>query len=143
MANFIRLSLILLFRMSCWCLVTSSINASNILIGLLVCLMIPFGDFRKLRLNSLLPELLLTLRLPFDMLKESFQLMLILDPKDEFVDQAVSVNTKQGSVFGEFMDLFRITFTPMSLVARRRNLEYWKVHTVKSASAEELLEDQS
>ena len=143
MANFIRLSLILLFRMSCWCLVTSSINASNILIGLLVCLMIPFGDFRKLRLNSLLPELLLTLRLPFDMLKESFQLMLILDPKDEFVDQAVSVNTKQGSVFGEFMDLFRITFTPMSLVARRRNLEYWKVHTVKSVSAEELLEDQS
>lgn len=143
MANFIRLSLILLFRMSCWCLVTSSIKPSNILIGLVVCLMIPFGDFRKLRLNSLLPELLLTLRLPFDMLKESFQLMLILDPKDEFVDQPVSVNTKQGSVFGEFMDLFRITFTPMSLVARRRNLEYWKVHTVKSASAEELLEDQS
>ena len=143
MANFIRLSLILLFRMSCWCLVTSSIKPSNILIGLVVCLMIPFGDFRKLRLNSLLPELLLTLRLPFDMLKESFQLMLILDPKDEFVDQAVSVNTKQGSVFGEFMDLFRTTFTPMSLVARRRNLEFWKVHTVKSASAEELLEDQS
>ena len=87
--------------------------------------------------------MIIVLVICFLLLKESFQLMLILDPKDEFVDQAVSVNTKQGSVFGEFMDLFRTTFTPMSLVARRRNLEFWKVHTVKSSSAEELLEDQS
>ena len=143
MANFIRLSLVLLFRMSFWCLVTSSIRPSNLLLGLVICLFIPFGDFRKLRLNVLLPELLLTLLLPFDMLKESFQLMLIPDPKDEFVDKPVSVSTKQGSNYGEFMDLFRITFTPMSLVARRKNIDFWKVHVVKSAFADEQLEDQS
>ena len=135
MANFTRIVLVLFFRLCCWCLVTSNLQLRNILFGLIVCFLIPFGDFRKLQLRALIPEILLTLRLPFDMLKESIQLMLITDPQDAFVEEAVSTRTKQGSRYAEFLDLFRITFTPMSLVTRRQSDDSWRVHIVEPATS--------
>ena len=135
MANFTRIVLVLLFRLCCWCLITSNLELRNILFGLFICCLIPFGDFRKLQLGVLIPEILLTLRLPFDMLKESIQLMLIADPKDAFVEESVSTRTKQGSKYAEFLDLFRITFTPMSLVTRRLNDDAWRVHIVESSTS--------
>ena len=134
MANFTRLTLILIFRITCWCLVTSSIATTNLLIGLVVCLLIPFGDFRRLKMHALIPEILLLLRLPYDMLKECFELMLISDPIDNFTEEKVNTRATSGSRFAEFFDLFRITFTPMSLVTRRENSEIWRVHLVASAS---------
>ena len=135
MANFTRIVLVLFFRLCCWCLITSNLELRNILFGLFICLLIPFGDFRKLQLRALIPEILLTLRLPFDMVKESIQLMLIADPQDAFVEEPVSVRTKQGSKYAEFLDLFRITFTPMSLVTRRQSDDKWRVHIVESATS--------
>ena len=133
MAYFLRLSLVLIFRLCCWCLVTSNLDGKNIIFGTVVCLLIPFGDFRKLQLNALIPEILLTLRLPIDMLKESFQLMLIPEPCDSFVEEAVSDRVRKGSKYAEFLDLFRITFTPMSLVTRRKDIESWRVHLVTNS----------
>ena len=98
--------------------------------------MIPFGDFRKLQINALIPEVLLTLRLPIDMIKESFQLMLITQPKDLFVEEPVSLRARRGSKYAEFLDLFRITFTPMSLVTRRKDVDSWRVHLVTSGALE-------
>lgn len=134
MANFTRLTLVLLFRITCWCLVTSSIATTNLLIGLIVCLLIPFGDFRRLKMHALIPEILLILRLPYDMLKECFELILINDPIDKFTEEEVNIRATSGSRFAEFFDLFRITFTPMSLVTRRENSDIWRVHLVASAS---------
>ena len=134
MANFTRLTLILIFRITCWCLVTSSIATTNLLIGLVVCLLIPFGDFRRLKMHALIPEILLLLKLPYDMLKECFELMLINDPIDKFTEEKVNIRATSGSKFAEFFDLFRITFTPMSLVTRRENSDIWRVHLVASAS---------
>ena len=132
MGNFIRLLFILCFRIICWCLVTSSLEVNNLLIGSFVCLLIPFGDFRKLKVRSLLPEILLILRLPYDMLKESFQLISIRHPVDEFRLEPMSIRAKNGSQLAEFFNIFRITFTPMSLVTRRDNSESWRVHIVTS-----------
>ena len=123
----------MIFRLSCWSLVTSNLDGKNIIFGTVVCLLIPFGAFRKLQINALIPEILLTLRLPFDMLKESFQLMLIPEPCDSFVEEAVSSRVRKGSKYAEFLDLFRITFTPMSLVTRRKDIESWRVHLVKNS----------
>ena len=134
MINFIRLSLILLFRLSLWCLVTASFQSNNILIGLAVCLFIPFGDFRKLKLSPLISEILLTLRLPIDMIKESIQLILISDPVDDFTEQSLSRRAINGSRYSKFLDLFRMTFTPMTLVTRLEKSETWRVHNVISAS---------
>ncbi len=137
MANFTRLTLVLLFRLTCWCLVTASVETSNVLIGLLVCFLIPFGDFRKLRMSALIPEILLILRLPYDMLKECFELILIKHPIDNFTEETVNIRAQNGSKFAEFFDLFRITFTPMSLVTRRENSDVWRVHLVGSATKAE------
>ena len=134
MTNFIRLSLILLFRLALWCLVTASFQSNNILIGLVVCLLIPFGDFRKLKLSPLIPEVLLTLRLPIDMTKESIQLILISDPADDFSEESLSRRAKNGSRYSKFLELFRMTFTPMTLVTRLEKSETWRVHNVISAS---------
>lgn len=76
----------------------------------------------------------MSLRLPFDMLKESIELMMVTNPKDTFVAEKVSLGTRMGSKFAEFMDLFRITFTPMSLVVRRSSDNEWLVHKSLDAS---------
>ena len=141
MANFLRLTLVLLFRLSCWCLITANLSQQNILFGVIVSLIIPFGDFRKLQLNALVPEILLTLRLPFDMIKESIQLMLIQNPKDKFVEESVSIRAQKGSQYAEFLDLFRITFTPMSLVTRRDSTNFWRVHLVDDHSKTNIHEE--
>ena len=134
MTNFFRLCLILLFRMTFWCLVTASFELTNILIGIAICLLIPFGDFRKLKLYPLIRETLLTLRLPFDMIKESIQLIFISDPIDGFTEQKLTSRAKSGSRFSKFLDLFRMTFTPMTLVTGLEDSETWRVHTVFSSS---------
>lgn len=134
MTNFLRLCLILLFRMTFWCLVTSSFEPNNILIGIIICFLIPFGDFRKLKLYPLIREILLTLRLPFDMIKESIQLIFISDPVDGFTEQKLTSRAKSGSKFSKFLDLFRMTFTPMTLVTGLEDSETWRVHTVLSSS---------
>ena len=134
MANFFRLCIVFLFRLLCWCLVTSSFSPPNCLFGGLICILIPFGDFKKLQIRTLLPEVLMSLRLPFDMLKESIELMMVTNPKDTFVVEKVSLGTRMGSKFAEFMDLFRITFTPMSLVVRRSSDNEWLVHQSLDAS---------
>lgn len=85
-------------------------------------------------MNVLLPEILLILRLPYDMLKESLQLMFIKNPADSFTEEKVNIRARKGSKLSEFFDLFRITFTPMSLVTRRESFESWRVHRVNSAS---------
>ena len=106
MSNFLRVCLVLLFRLTVWCLLTGSLSTTNISLGIVVCVLIPFGDFRRLKLNALIPEILLTLRLPFDMLKESVELMLIADPTDNFVEEAVSdgtvaPNTQSSWIYSE------------------------------------------
>ena len=133
MGNFIRLTLVLFFRVICWCLVTSSLEVSNLLIGLVFCSLIPFGDFRKLKVRVLIPEILLICRLPYDMLKESIQLISIKDPVDNFRQEPMSKRAINGSKLAEFFDIFRITFTPMSLVTSRDNSDTWRVHFVTSS----------
>ena len=133
MGNFIRLTLVLFFRVICWCLVTSSLEVSNLLIGLVFCSIIPFGDFRKLKVRVLIPEFLLICRLPYDMLKESLQLISIKDPVDNFRQEPMSKRAINGSKLAEFFDIFRITFTPMSLVTRRDDSDTWRVHVVTSS----------
>ena len=100
----------------------------NLLFGGLICSLIPFGHYKRLKVRVLLPELLSSLRLPFDMLKESLELMMVKAPKDTLVAERVSAGTRIGSRFAEFLDLFRITFTPMSLVVRRMDGDHWLVH---------------
>ena len=69
MSNFLRICLVLLFRLDG---LVSAYRESfhNKYLAWDRCLCSDsFGDFRRLKLNALIPEILLTLRLPFDMLE--------------------------------------------------------------------------
>ena len=53
-------------------------------------------------MHALIPEILLILRLPYDMMKECFELMLINDPIDKFTEEKVNIRATSGSKFAEF-----------------------------------------
>ena len=132
MTNFIRYLLTVAFKFLCWFLITGSLQTSNVILGLVVCVILPPGSYKNLQVKAILPELIASLSLPYAMIKESVELMLINKPKDHFVVEEASAYAKKGSIFAGFIDLFRITFTPMSLVTRRLNASQWRVHTVKN-----------
>lgn len=130
MTNFIRYLLTVAFKFLCWFLITGNLQASNVILGLIICAALPSGSYKSLKINAILPEIKNSLSLPFSMIKESIQLMLITNPKDDFVIEEASQYTKKGSNFACFLDLFRITFTPMTLVTKRLSSSEWRVHAV-------------
>ena len=134
MKNLLRLSIIITFRLLLWCLMTSSFTVKNIGFGLVISCLIPFGQYKNLQLRSVLPEIVLTLKLPIDMLIESFKVMAIRHPRDKFTTIKISPMAKKNSQLSIFMDIFRITFTPMSMVVGRADDDHWKIHTIVSSN---------
>ena len=134
MKNFIRYLLTVGFKLLCWFLITGSLQTANLIL-LILCVILPAGSYKNLKIKALLPEIINSLSLPFLMIKESFELMMIQNPQDVFVEEEASHHARQGSVFAGFLDLFRITFTPMSLVTRRLSRSQWRVHLVKEADS--------
>ena len=133
MTNFIRYLLTVGFKLLCWFLITGSLQPTNLILGLILCVILPPGSYKNLKVKAILPEIFKSLSLPFLMIKESFELMLIQNPEDVFVEEEASYHAQEGSVFAGFLDLFRITFTPMSLVTRRLNRSQWRVHVVRES----------
>jgi hypothetical protein len=50
--------------------------------------------------------------------------------KEVFINQESSV-PENGSQFINFLDLFRITLTPLSLVTKRKDKNNWRVHIIE------------
>jgi len=135
MTNFLRYLLTVAFKFLCWFLITGSLEQPNVLLGIFFCVLLPPGSYKQLKIKPLLPEILASITLPFLMLKESIELMLIQNPGDHFVVEDASPHAANGSNFAGFLDLFRITFTPMSLVTKRLSPSQWRVHTVRESDA--------
>ena len=64
-------------------------------------------------------------------IKESVDLIFLKNKEEVFVNQRSSVE-EDGSQFVNFLDLFRITLTPLSLVTRRKDRKSWRVHTIRN-----------
>lgn len=135
MRNFLRYLLTVAFKFLCWFLITGSLQPTNVLLGIFFCVLLPPGSYKKLMIKPLLPEIIASITLPFSMLKESIELMLIRNPGDHFVVEEASLYAAKGSNFAGFLDLFRITFTPMSLVTKRLSSSQWRVHTVRESDS--------
>ena len=103
MKNMIRLTIVILFRLLLWCLMTSSFELKNLLFGLIISCLIPFGQYKRLQLRSLAPEILLTLKLPLDMLIESVKLISIKHPVDHFKSVKMSNMAKNNSKLSIFL----------------------------------------
>ena len=132
MLNFFRLTLTLAFRLIFWLLITSNFDASNILIGLVVSLAIPFGTYKSLQLKAILPSVFNILKTVPNLFSETLQLMLIKRPKDVFTVEPMSLSSINGSKLAQFIHVIAITSTPMSLVIGKKDDTNWSVHTISN-----------
>ena len=121
----------ILFRLLIWCLLTSNFRISNLIIGITISVILPNVRLPNLNLSFMAIDLLKTIIAFPKSIKESVDLIFLKNKEEVFVNQRSSVE-EDGSQFVNFLDLFRITLTPLSLVTRRKDRKSWRVHTIKN-----------
>ena len=119
------------FRLLIWCLLTSNFRISNLIIGITISAILPNVRLPNLNLSFMAIELLKTIIAFPKSIKESVDLIFLKNKEEVFVNQRSSVE-EDGSQFVNFLDLFRITLTPLSLVTRRKDRKSWRVHTIRN-----------
>ena len=103
--------------------------------GLVLSAVIPIGDYKNLKLMAILPSMIRIVKLPFQLIKETIQLMLIYKPMDKYTETERNIYAQKGSKIAAFIDVLVITATPMSLVTGSKDKRYWKTHTLNEESA--------
>ena len=121
----------ILFRLLIWCLLTSNFRISNLIIGITISVILPNVRLPNLNLSFMAIELLKTIIAFPKSIKESVDLIFLKNKEEVFVNQRSSVE-EDGSQFVNFLDLFRITLTPLSLVTIRKDRKSWRVHTIRN-----------
>ena len=121
----------ILFRLLIWCLLTSNFRISNLIIGITISVILPNVRLPNLNLSFMAIELLKTIIAFPKSIQESIDLIFLKNKEEVFVNQRSSVE-EDGSQFVNFLDLFRITLTPLSLVTRRKDRKSWRVHTIRN-----------
>ena len=129
--SLIRLILILLFRTFLWGLVTANFTEANLVGGLVLSAIIPMGNYKNLKMEAILPSIFKLVLVPIQMIKETFQLIFILNPVDVYTTENVSQQAQRGSKLARFIDVLVITSTPMSLVTGIKNENEWYTHRLK------------
>ena len=129
--SLIRLILILLFRTFLWGLITANFTELNLVGGLVLSALIPMGNYKNLKMEAILPSIFKLVLVPIQMIKETFQLIFILNPVDVYTTENVSEHAQRGSKLARFIDVLVITSTPMSLVTGIKNENEWYTHRLK------------
>ena len=129
--SLIRLILILLFRTFLWGLITANFTEFNLVGGLVLSALIPMGNYKNLKMEAILPSIFKLVLVPIQMIKETFQLIFILNPEDVYTTENVSQQAQRGSKLARFIDVLVITSTPMSLVTGIKNENEWYTHRLK------------
>ena len=129
--SLIRLILILLFRTFLWGLMTANFTEMNLIGGLVLSAVIPMGNYKNLKMEAILPSIFKLVLVPIQMIKETIQLILILNPVDVYTTENVSQQAQRGSKLARFIDVLVITSTPMSLVTGIKNENEWYTHRLK------------
>ncbi|MDA7436790.1 Na+/H+ antiporter subunit E [Synechococcus sp. AH-601-B19] len=129
--SLIRLITILLFRTFLWGLITANFTENNLIGGLVLSAIIPMGNHKNLRMEAILPSIYRLVLVPIQMVKETFQLILILNPEDIFTTEFVDQQAQRGSKLAKFVDVLVITSTPMSLVTGSKSNEEWYTHSLR------------
>jgi multicomponent Na+:H+ antiporter subunit E len=128
--NFIRYLAQILFRLAVWSLLTANFKISNLIIGILISVILPTVRLPNLKINLMITEFLKTIIAFPKAIQESIYLIFLSNKKEVFINQESSV-PENGSQFINFLDLFRITLTPLSLVTKRKDKNNWRVHIIE------------
>lgn len=128
--NFIRYLAQILFRLAVWSLLTANFKISNLIIGIVISVILPTVRLPNLKINLMITEFLKTIIAFPKAIQESLYLIFFRNKKEVFINQESSV-PENGSQFINFLDLFRITLTPLSLVTKRKDKNNWRVHIIE------------
>ena len=128
--NFIRYLAQILFRLAVWSLLTANFKISNLIIGIVISVILPTVRLPNLKINLMITEFLKTIIAFPKAIQESIYLIFLRNKKEVFINQESSV-PENGSQFINFLDLFRITLTPLSLVTKRKDKNNWRVHIIE------------
>ena len=129
--SLIRLITILLFRTFLWGLITANFTENNLIGGIVLSAVIPMGNYKNLRMEAILPSIYKLVLVPIQMVKETFQLIFILNPEDIFTTEFVDEQAQKGSKLAKFVDVLVITSTPMTLVTGSKSNEEWYTHSLR------------
>ncbi len=128
--NFIRYISQILFRLTIWCLLTSNFRFNNLIIGIIISIILPTVRLPNLNIYLIFTEIVKTLIAFPKAIQESLYLIFLRNKKEVFINQRSAV-PENGSQFINFLDLFRITLTPLTLVTKRKDKETWRIHTIE------------
>ena len=134
MTTMFRLLTVLLFRTFLWGLITGNFEEYNLIGGLVLSAIIPIGDYKNLKLVAIFPSLISIVKLPFQLIKETIQLMLIYKPVDKYTETERNLYAQKGSKLAAFIDVLVITATPMTLVTGSKDERFWETHTLNEGS---------
>jgi hypothetical protein len=133
----IQLLTLLTFRTLLWGLITANFDQYNLLGGLVLSIIIPVGNYKNLKLRAIVPSIIKLNKVPIQMIKETIELMLIINPIDIDAIENKDKEAIKGSNLATFIDVLVITATPMSLVTGIEDKNTWKTHTLKERGAQQ------
>ena len=114
--SLIKLIVVISFRTFLWGLLTGNFTNINIITGIVLSIIIPLNDYKNLRLASIIPSIFKTISLPYQMIKETIQIILLTKPKEVYVKEDKNLQGIRGSKLATFLDVLIITSTPMTIV---------------------------
>tara|TARA_X000000950_G_scaffold261240_1_gene331314 strand:+ start:2382 stop:2726 length:345 start_codon:yes stop_codon:yes gene_type:complete len=111
-------------------LLTSNFRFNNLIIGIIISIILPTVRLPNLNIYLMFTEIVKTLIVFPKAIQESLYLIFLRNKKEVFINQRSAV-PENGSQFINFLDLFRITLTPLTLVTKRKDKETWRIHTIE------------
>ena len=122
-----------LLRLLIWCLLSADLGLTNVLIGLLVAIVLPMaGRRRPLPLDALLRSLAASLAAVPQAYGEALRLLAPGRPMQERRESQQV--TAQGSALLVFLEVFRITLTPLTIaLGVDRGGRAFRVHRLAAA----------
>ena len=131
--SLIKLIVVISFRTFLWGLLTSNFTNINIIAGIVLSITIPLNDYRNLRLISIIPSIFKIISLPYQMIKETIQIILLTKPKEVYIKEDKNLQGIRGSKLATFLDVLIITSTPMTIVIGEEG-DQWRIHTLAKRS---------
>lgn len=119
-----------ILRLTIWFLLTASLNPANIMIGISIALILPYGSNsrRSGQAGELLQGSWKVIAASIQAYWEAFELILRPHQAEEIV--LTRVKTRRSPKL-MFLDIFLITLTPKTIVLKYDPNGYYEVHQVK------------
>ncbi len=116
-----------ILRMGIWLLLTANLSPANIAIGIVASLLLPRHAGTRAGMTAMLQALGRAIAAVPRAYLEAVVLLILPHPREEVIQERLRPGRSPGLVF---LDIFRITFTPKTLVAKYREGRCFDIHRI-------------